>query len=371
MTESSSFAIHHDHAGDLPEVEASDSVISVGSDSYRRLGPPIQLESQGERIDAYLARCFPFLSRSGWLKRIEDGRLLVNRRTLKKAARLKVGDQILLHAPPMAEPPVDRNIRVLWQDGPVMAVFKPGNLPMHENGPYRLNTFTAIVWEELGREWSAVHRLDRETSGIVLCGATPEVRSRLAQDFQSRRMRKEYLAIARGAPETPKWIADGPIGDLAESAIRIKKWVVPGGLPSMTEFEVEGTALGATLLRARPLTGRTNQIRIHAAHAGHVLFGDKLYHDDEAIFLEYFEKGLTPNVIRRTGFPRLCLHAAALEFAHPETKRTELVECPMPADMADFWAVRSNAFTGGSVRPGAYAGPMRRLPWHGESETPS
>lgn len=311
-----------------------------GRPDFRRLGPPVSEGGEGERVDAYLARCFPFLSRSGWLKRIEDGRLIVSGRTLKKASRLRLGDEILLHAPQTAEPAVDRGIRVLWQDGAVMAVYKPGNLPMHENGPYKKNTFTQIVWDELGREWAAVHRLDRETSGIVICGATHDVRSRLASDFQSRRMRKEYLAIARGVPEVPKWIADGPIGDLVASQIRIKKWVVPGGLPALTEFEVEETALGATLLRARPLTGRTNQIRIHAAHAGHILLGDKLYHEDEQVFLEYFEKGLTPDVIRRSGFPRLCLHAAALELTHPETGKVERVECELPYDMAAFWAAR-------------------------------
>jgi 23S rRNA pseudouridine1911/1915/1917 synthase len=307
---------------------------------YRRLGPPVGRDDEGERVDAYLARSFPFLSRSGWLKRIADGRLLVNGRTAKKASRLRYGDELHMHAPPMDEPEVDRDLRVLWRDGAVMAVYKPGNLPMHENGPYRKNTFTNLVWEEFGREWAAVHRLDRETSGIVICGATAEVRGRLASDFQSRRMRKEYLAIARGVPAVAKWIADGPIGDLTESAIRIKKWVVPGGLPATTEFEVEDAAAGATLLRARPLTGRTNQIRIHAAHAGHVLYGDKLYHDDEAVFLEYFEKGLTPSVVRRSGFARLCLHAAALELTHPETKRLERVECELPHDMAAFWAAR-------------------------------
>lgn len=311
-------------------------------EAYRRLGPPISLAGEGERIDAYLARSFPFLSRSGWLKRIADGTLLVNGRSAKKAARLKLGDEILLHAPAMEEPEVDRSLRILWQDGPVMAVYKPGNLPMHENGPYRKNTFTNIVWEEYGREWAAVHRLDRETSGIVICGATSDVRARMSKDFQSRRIRKEYQAIVRGVPETPKWIADGPIGDLMKSAIRIKKWVVPEGQTALTEFEIEDVALGASLLRARPLTGRTNQIRIHAAHAGHVVFGDKLYHDDEEIFLEYFEKGPTPNVIRRAGFSRLCLHAAALELKHPATGREERVECPMPQDMVDFWALRVN-----------------------------
>jgi RluA family pseudouridine synthase len=289
-------------------------------------------------VDGYLAREFPFLSRAGWQKRIDDCRLLVNGRGTKSSARLKAGDVLSLHAPPAVEPKVDKGIAVLWEDGGVMAVFKPGNLPMHENGPYRKNTFTELVWRTIGREWSAVHRLDRETSGIVLCAATPELRGQLAEDLAARRVRKEYLAIARGAPKETAWRADGPIGDLAGSAIRIKKWVVPGGLPACTDFSVVGVGPEACLLLARPLTGRTNQIRIHAAEWGHPLYGDKLYHPNEGVFLEYFAKGATPAVVEATAFPRLCLHAAGIEFTHPGTRKTVRVESPLPPDLVELWA---------------------------------
>jgi 23S rRNA pseudouridine1911/1915/1917 synthase len=306
--------------------------------SWRRIGGPVSDLENGARFDGYLAKHFQFFSRSAWQKRIEDGLVLVNSRPLKCSSKLKSGDLIAMYSPPVAEPEVDRNIRVLWQDGPVMGIFKPGNLPMHENGPYRKNTFTEIVWQTLGREWSAVHRLDRETSGIVLCGATPEVRSSLARALARRDVKKQYLAICRGVPREEHWIADGPIGDLSASAIRIKKWVVPDGLPSQTAFSVEGQSQDAVLLRARPLTGRTNQIRIHSAHSGHVIYGDKLYHDDESIFLDYFEHGPTESVLERAGFRRLCLHATSLEFEHPDTRKQCLIECPMPDDMAEFWS---------------------------------
>lgn len=305
---------------------------------YRRLGGPVHPDLAGERVDGFLARCFPFLSRAGWQRRIDDRRLLVNGRGTKPSARLKAGDVLTLHAPTSVEPEVDRGIAVLWEQAGVMAVFKPGNLPMHENGPYRKNTFTEIVWEKVGREWSAVHRLDRETSGLVLCAATSELRGRLASDLEARRIRKEYLAIARGRPRETAWRADGRIGDLVESAIRIKKWVVPGGLEAATDFAVVAQAGSGCLLRCKPLTGRTNQIRIHAAHAGHVLYGDKLYHPEEDVFLEYFEKGMTEAVVQRTGYRRLCLHAAALEFTHPGTGAQCRVESPLPPDLVDFWS---------------------------------
>jgi 23S rRNA pseudouridine1911/1915/1917 synthase len=306
-------------------------------DGVRRIGAPIRPAEAGLRVDFYLAHQFPFLSRRRWQKKIEARELFVNGVPTRVASRLKAGDVISMYAPPLVEPEVDRNVHCLWEGDGVMALYKPGNLPMHENGPYRKNTFTHIVWDTFGREWSAVHRLDRETSGIVLCGGTSAVRARLSRDFETRKVQKEYLAIGRGVPPAPAWTADGPIGDLVESAIRIKRWVVPGGLPSETRFEVEDTAPQAVLLRARPRTGRTNQIRIHAAHAGVPLYGDKLYHEDEGVFLDYFANGATPDVVQRSGFSRVSLHAAALTFEHPITGETVRVDCPLPPDLQEFW----------------------------------
>lgn len=330
------------------EFEAPEEVLSLNDESdgteshdaggsFRRLGAPVTPQCAGERIDAYLGKNFRFLSRSRWQKKIEQGELFVNDRKSRVASRLKAGDRISMYAPILVEPEVDRSVRCLWQGDGVMALYKPGHLPMHENGPYRKNTFTQIVWDMFGREWSAVHRLDRETSGIVLCGGTSPIRARLSRDFETRQVDKEYLAIGRGTASSRYWIADGPIGDLIESAIRIKRWVVPGGLHAETGFEVEDEAPNAVLLRARPRTGRTNQIRIHASHGGLPLYGDKLYHDDEAVFLEFFAQGPTPNVVARAGFSRVCLHAHALTFKHPVTGERVRVECPLPPDLTAFW----------------------------------
>lgn len=305
--------------------------------AYRRLGPPVPKDFCGRRLDMHLSIEFRFLSRSGWQRRIEDGLLLVNGRPSKPAVRLKEGDLLSLFAPPTVEPEVDRGIRLLWESEGVMGVYKPGGLPMHENGPYRRNTFAFLAAEAFGNEWAACHRLDRETSGIVLCGATASLRAKLAEAFQDKEIHKEYLAIARGTPDAPRFRVDGPIGDLEGSQIRIKKWVVADGLPAETDFTLEEQGPEACLLRARPYTGRTNQIRIHAAFQGHVLVGDKLYHPDESVFLEYFAHGTTEGVIGRTGFARCCLHATALGFVHPHTKADVRIDCPMPDDMQGLW----------------------------------
>lgn len=321
---------------DLPHKLAPDA-------EFRGIGGEVPGDQDGARVDAYLAKHFPFLSRAGWQIRIGDGRLLVNGAKVKASSRVRAGDLLTHYMPTGAEPEVDRGIRVLWERKGLIAVYKPGNLPMHESGLYRKNTFTELVKEKVGKEWAAVHRIDRETSGIVICGSDNDLRGRLSIDFAERRVYKEYLAIGRGVSAADSWTSEGAIGDLKASLIRIKRGVVPDGLPAKTEFKVLGRGRDATLLHCRPLTGRTNQIRIHAAHAGHVLFGDKLYHDDEQIFLDYLDHGQTDDITRRTGFRRLCLHAAAIEFKHPADGEFCRIETPLPEDLQDFWADLSTA----------------------------
>ncbi|MCX6123685.1 MAG: pseudouridine synthase [Proteobacteria bacterium] len=315
---------------------------------FRRLGVPVLQLQAGRRIDSFLAKEFPFLTRSAWMRRLECGEVLVNKRDVKVSYRIRTGDVVHFFHPEEVEPEVDRGIRILWSEGAVMAVYKPGNLPMHENGAYRKNTFANLLKgladpEGCNRgdpdQWSAVHRLDRETSGIVLCGKTHAVRQKLAEDFEAKKVQKEYLCIVNGIPTEAQWVNEGPLGDLTGSQIRIKKWVVPYGLPAETGFVCEGVSgSGHALLRAYPRTGRTNQIRIHAAHSGHWILGDKLYHPNEEVFLNYWETGKTTSFgVAETGFHRCCLHAASLTFVHPETSQQVRIDSPIPEDMQDLW----------------------------------
>lgn len=306
------------------------------SGEFRPLGPPVKEDHAGQRADGYLSTQFPFYSRATWQKRMRAGLVTVDGTAIKASYRLGEGQVIKIYHPQVAEPEVDRDIYPIWKQGAVMAVYKPGNLPMHENGPYRKNTFAHLVKEEIGSSWAAVHRLDRETSGIVLCGASLEVRQDLSRSLADRVLDKEYVAIARGIPKQDSWVETGPIGDI-DSPIRIKKWVVPDGLPSETHFKVLERKGEYCLLRARPKTGRTNQIRIHAAVSGLPLVGDMLYHPDESVFLDWFESGKTEQIIRKVGFKRCLLHARGLSFLHPETEQLSQITCPMPTDMQRFW----------------------------------
>ncbi len=307
------------------------------SDEFRPLGSPIKEEAVGLRIDAYLSTNFPFYSRATWQKRMKEGRLLVDGKPVKPSNRLVLGQVIKIHHPQLHEPAVDNGIYPIWKQGQVMAVFKPGNLPMHENGPYRNNTFAALIRDKIGEQWAAVHRLDRETSGIVLCGASHEVRQGLSASLAKKNLGKEYTAIVHGTVKDDQWEHMGAIGDLENSKIRIKKWVVPGGQAAETAFETIARKGAFSRLRVFPKTGRTNQIRIHAAHVGHHLVGDITYHPNEAVFLEWFANGKSHWVKSQTGYDRCLLHAAAVTFVHPETQQLCYVRCPEPHDMTSFW----------------------------------
>ena len=308
------------------------------TEDFRSLSGPIAEKDAGKRLDRYLADTHPFLSRSKWRERVLTGGLRVGGRRVRPSYRVLAHDQLSMRHIAMEEPPVDKGIYPVWKSGGVIVFFKPSHLPMHESGPYRENTFSYLLAKNFGKEWSAVHRLDRETSGLVMCASTPFLRAQLAGDLAGGKVEKEYFAFASGSKKEDFFVERGPIGDLVDSTIRIKKWVVKDGLWAETWFDVLERKKDKIYLRARPKTGRTNQIRIHAAFNGLPLVGDKLYHPDEAIFEEYFQnRGNTDHVIEKTGFHRLCLHAARLVFRHPETKKVCEVFSPLPEDMVDYW----------------------------------
>jgi 23S rRNA pseudouridine1911/1915/1917 synthase len=312
--------------------------------SFRSLAP---VKSSGQRLDFFLSERCPFFSRSRWQREIKAGRLMVNEKVCGRHKSLKVGDQVKVYFPIEREPLVNRNIRTLYQDEWVLLVDKPAPLPMHENGPYFKNTLSHLLRCRYGEEWAPLHRLDLETSGIVLCAKSSSTRRNIAEQFAEDAVAKEYLAIVCGHPPK-RWEVDAPIGDLLTSQIRIKKWVVAGGQRAITTFETLATealskvtgevSSSYSLVRAFPKTGRTNQIRIHLAHKGHRVLGDKLYHEQEEVFLEYFAKGATKGVIAAAGAKRLCLHAHKLTFFHPELGKSMTITSQLPEDFQQTWS---------------------------------
>ncbi len=189
---------------------------------------------------------------------------------------------------------------------------------------------------------SIITRLDRETSGLVLLALTPARARVFGLAMQSGGITKEYFAMVRGWPEWNETTIDAPIirqGEVRESVVWLKRCIHPRGAESVTDVAVErrferGKQKFA-LMRAKPRTGRTHQIRLHLAHMGHPLVGDKIYGGREgAAYLEFIETGWTPNLAAELLLPRHALHACGLTFPTPEGVQS--VRCALPADLREF-----------------------------------
>ena len=302
--------------------------------NYLTLGRPIGRADCGKRLDVYLTQKFRFLNRSQWQQRIASAALLVNARRRKAAHRLKLNDLITFSYP---VPPPRLDLPLIYQDEYFTAVHKPSGIPCQPNGRARLHNLKRLVQAQLGRNFSPVHRLDLETSGIVICTAKRTVSTALLHMFQRQAIAKEYLAIVAPPPTWNEQEINAPIGKPMHSAIRIKKWIDAQGKLAVTRCSVLERKAETALLQVKPLTGRTNQIRVHLASCGYPIVGDKLYHPDERVFLDFFAHGLTPFVLAAVRYPRLCLHNSRLHFAHPCTGQLLDLHCPLPHDLQNFW----------------------------------
>jgi 23S rRNA pseudouridine1911/1915/1917 synthase len=203
----------------------------------------------------------------------------------------------------------------------LLVINKTAGLVCHPTKGDVYSSLISRVRLYLGEEGSPhlINRLDRETSGIVLVAKTPEAALKLRRLWESREVEKSYLAIVHGHPDLERKVLAAPIGKDVKSEVAIKGAVVEGGAPSETEiialknFEREGKLFA--LVKALPRTGRKHQIRIHLAHAGHPIVGDKLYGSDEGRYLRFVKYELSEEDRRELIFENHALHAARVRFA--------------------------------------------------------
>jgi 23S rRNA pseudouridine1911/1915/1917 synthase len=257
---------------------------------------------------------------------------------------------VLLVRPPFEEPNVPLFFDVLYEDDDVLALDKPAGLPVHPSATYHKNTLTYLLRQRFGENApQIVHRLDRETSGLLLCGRTHAAERDLKNSFENRRVRKRYLAIVRGVMPDDEGSIELPM-DRAREGLHILMEVTREGegYPSLTRYRVVARKEDATLVALAPESGRQHQLRVHLSALGFPIVGDKLYGPEGSEpFLEYIETGMTGALRRRLGHDRHALHAYELEFIHPARSEPMTLRAPFARDLLGLWGepLDASAFT--------------------------
>ena len=290
----------------------SDTTKTLSGEQYlvtHSVGP----NQAGIRLDRFLMERYRRRSREQLKKAIDSGSITIQRHgprhalgKMKPSFALQAGDIVQVLSIRRPEPAVNFDYKILFEDEDILVISKPPNLPVHPAGRFFFNTLLVHLKTqgfktdlESERKFFLVHRIDKETSGVLLLAKTKYACNQLTSQFRNRETEKYYLAIVRGVPKENQFDVDAPIGKIPGSRIGLKMYSVPlekGGLPSLTHFELVESRTATTgllsgntysLLACFPRTGRQHQIRAHAEIAGVPLVGDKIYgmNDDEVLTL--------------------------------------------------------------------------------------
>ena len=296
----------------------------------------INIKGAGRRVDVYLTARFPIFSRSAYARRIKEGLVTRDNKPLKPSSILHVGDVLHIYiagiAPDTPEPPVPP---ILYEDDRLIAVSKPPGMLCHPAG-YRFSWGLIGIMKRARPKDTVdlVHRLDRETSGVMLLTKDRKANAWMKKLFRDRKVRKVYQAIARGVIPWEEQDVEEPIGKAINSEVNLRRGVNEvDGLPSRTTVKVLQRLEGHTLVSCRIHTGRTHQIRVHMDHIGFPLLGDKLYGQPDEVFIHHLDIGDDDWVRTRVGFPRHALHAWTLSVSNFNNQPLT-IRAPMLDDMA-------------------------------------
>ena len=299
----------------------------------------------GERFDVALAAALPQYSRARLQRWIRSGAVLLGGRTAQPRARLAGGEQVCVQAEFAADTTVGPEaiaLRIVYEDEAFLVVDKPAGLVVHPGAGNAAHTLqNALLAHDpalaLVPRAGLIHRLDKDTSGLLVVARTPESHHALVAMIQEREIARGYLALCFGAP-TAGGTVDEPIG--RHRSVRTRMAVRRDGREAVTHYRIEERFRRLTLLRVQLETGRTHQIRVHLAHIGLPIVGDPVYGGRRRQIAGASEE--LQSVLRR--FRRQALHAQRLALDHPVTGRHHTFEAPLPADFRELLeALRADA----------------------------
>jgi 23S rRNA pseudouridine1911/1915/1917 synthase len=290
-----------------------------------------EAQDSGKRLDSFLHERLPDFSRSRLQSWIKEGRVLVNGASVRASYLIRGSESLSVvppELPPLKAQAEELPIRILYQDNDVVVVDKPAGMVVHAGAGHHTGTLVNALLHHFGSLSSVngdlrpgiVHRLDRETSGVLVVARTDRAHQSLAAQFHDRKVEKVYLALVNGHMKTKMGRITAPI---TRDPVRRTRMTtkLASGRSALTEYEVLEEFESASYLRVRIGTGRTHQIRVHLASIGHPIVGDRLY-------------GAPP--LQAGGLSRFFLHAHYLAFHSPSTGQRIAVESPLPPDLLHF-----------------------------------
>jgi len=295
------------------------------------------------RLDKFLTVNFPDKTRAFLQKLIKDGNVFVNgKKGLKNGTVLKIGDEVEVNIPELKEIKAKAEkitLNILYEDKDIIVIDKPAGMVVHpsETGGHEKGTVVNAVLHHCGGELTGisgelrpgiVHRLDKDTSGVLIVAKTDLAQQSLMEQFSERKVKKEYIALVKGKVDPPHAIVDSPIGRALKERKKMAITSEGGGRKAVTEYEVDkflqDEAGVYSLVKAYPKTGRTHQIRVHMNAIGHPVVGDILYGDSKVN--KHFEF--------KYGLKRQFLHAHKLTVFHPKTGKELTFESRLPTGLA-------------------------------------
>lgn len=316
------------------------------SDSYEEKLRVSDKQYVGERVDIYVVRRFPRYSRSLIQNLIAEGKITVNGRVIKQNYRVKLNDEIEIIFPRLIKPhliPEDIPLNIIYEDDVILAVNKPAGMIVHPAGRYRKGTLINALLshckmelEEISEDVyrpGIVHRLDKDTSGVLLCAKTLQAYNFLKEQFERRTVSKEYLALVEGTPRFEKDKIAGALGRSARDFRRVS--VKEGGKEAETIYEVLKSFGRFSIVKAIPKTGRTHQIRVHLSSIGCPIVCDVLYGRRRELYLWDItgEEPVQLDLDKKPLLNRQALHAFRLKIKHPLTNKEMTFVAKLPDDL--------------------------------------